>query len=802
MAYKIQFTNNTNNAPLVVNDNTINTQTSLAFPGRNVVGFSTIIGEDFLHLLENFADSASPSNPVEGQLWYDNSEGSTQLRIYDGLNWIPAGSVNKSTKAPNSGSVGDLWIDTLHQQLYLYSGTNWVLVGPTFSSGLKSGLQVEIILDSLGIEKTILSTYLNDQIISIYSTAAFIPKTTISGFTTIKPGINISTNSFSDGSIGTKLWGTAEKAESLIVNGTTISAASFLRSDSEGLTTYPLSVKTDTGISVGTENQLKLQLSGSVGTLYHSTSQSALDLKLNISGQATTIMRLDATTGNVGINNLNPQAKLDVAGTAKISGDVHITSVTDSLTSSTGALIVDGGVTIQGNVNLNSDTYNSGTLYLNYGEGLSQSGGPYPGMMPTTDSNIDLGGTNSSMGYYPFGTIYANKFVAANQGSFVGNLTGNISGNSISTTRLQASTRFTMDGDVTSSGFSFDGLTGGTAYAIDTTVGTLGFVSKTGSGPYFVTFAIVIQPVKPPVGNSYIVSGNNNPSYNGSYTATGSTTTTITLQYNTNPGVYGAGTTTITAGTGLVKTFTTKLGSDLIASKEEVTDSSDSDVLLIYRPSAGLRKTSKPNFVKTLPLVPVGSIFPFAGLREKVPTGYLLCDGSEQEQAKYLDLFSVIGYTYGDPLKLKGRYSFKIPDLRGRFALGLDNMDNGNTVSTINGAQKTITTPANVVTDPAAKTIGNVSGSQTYTLDINNVPPHQHKLVGDKGTQFYALNTTTTTPTDSGSSKNLGAASSGGQRIDRTGDILFGPTAAQPLTVMNPFMSINYIIYAGKVYTT
>jgi microcystin-dependent protein len=801
MAYKIQFTNNSNNAPLVVNDNTINTQTSLAFPGRNVVGFSTIIGEDFLHLLENFSNSSSPSNPVEGQLWYDNSEGSTQLRIYDGLNWNPAGSVNKSAAAPNSGSAGDLWIDTLHQQLYLYSGTNWVLVGPTFSSGLKSGLQVEIVLDSLGIEKTILATYVNDQIISIYSTTFFIPKVTISGFSTIKPGINVTSNNFSDGTVTTKLWGTAEKAESLIVNGTTVSASNFLRSDSDGLTNFPILVKSDTGISVGTENQLKLQLSGSVGTIYHSTSQSALDLKVNFGGQATTLLRLDATTGNVGINNLNPQATLDVTGSARISGDVHITSTTDSLTSSTGALIVDGGVTIQGNVNLNSDTFNSGTLWLNYGEGLSQSGGPYPGLMPTTDSNINLGGADSTKGYYPFNTIYANKFIAANQGSFVGNLTGSISGNSISASKLQASTTFNMDGDVSSNGFSFDGLTGGTSYAIDISTGTNGFISKTGSGPYFVQFAIVLQSVKPPVGINYIVTGNNNPSYNGSYVSTGSTSTSITLSYTSNPGVYGSGTTTITSSAGLVKTFRTQLASSLISSKEEVTDSSDSDVLLIYRPSAGLRKTTKPNFVKSLPLVPVGSIFPFAGQRDKVPLGYLLCDGSEQEQAKYLDLFTVIGYTYGDPLKLKGRYSFKIPDLRGRFALGLDNMDNGNTVNTINGAQKTITTPANVVTDAAAKTIGNTGGRQSVILDTNNLPPHQHKLTGDKGTQFYALNASATTPTDSGASKNFGVGSNG-QRIDRTGDILFGPTTAQPLTVMNPFMSINYIIYAGKVYTS
>ena len=56
MTYNIRFTDNTNNTPLTVNDNSDNRETSLVFPGRNKKGYGVDIAENFLHLLENFAN--------------------------------------------------------------------------------------------------------------------------------------------------------------------------------------------------------------------------------------------------------------------------------------------------------------------------------------------------------------------------------------------------------------------------------------------------------------------------------------------------------------------------------------------------------------------------------------------------------------------------------------------------------------------------------------------------------------------------------------------------------------------------
>ena len=90
MAYTINFTDVSNKGSITVEDNTLNVQTSLSFPGRNTTAYGTAINENFLHLLENFAAPNPPANPAEGQVWYDNSTTVNQLKVYDGTNWVEA----------------------------------------------------------------------------------------------------------------------------------------------------------------------------------------------------------------------------------------------------------------------------------------------------------------------------------------------------------------------------------------------------------------------------------------------------------------------------------------------------------------------------------------------------------------------------------------------------------------------------------------------------------------------------------------------------------------------------------------
>jgi hypothetical protein len=84
MPYTINFTDVTNKGSVTVEDNDINTQTSLSLVGRNTTSYGVEFNQNFLKILENFANTTSPSSPVEGQLWYDSTSGNEQLKVYDG----------------------------------------------------------------------------------------------------------------------------------------------------------------------------------------------------------------------------------------------------------------------------------------------------------------------------------------------------------------------------------------------------------------------------------------------------------------------------------------------------------------------------------------------------------------------------------------------------------------------------------------------------------------------------------------------------------------------------------------------
>lgn len=58
---------------------------------------------------------------------------------------------------------------------------------------------------------------------------------------------------------------------------------------------------------------------------------------------------------------------------------------------------------------------------------------------------------------------------------------------------------------------------------------------------------------------------------------------------------------------------------------------------------------------------------------EKVPSGWLLCDGQEYSRKNYANLFAVLGETWGQG---DGYTTFNVPDLRGMFLRGLDNGKN------------------------------------------------------------------------------------------------------------------------------
>ena len=72
MAYKI---NNTFGTLLVtLADGTIDVATTdLALIGKGYAGFGEKLNENLVKLLENFNNTTAPSNKIQGQLWFDQT---------------------------------------------------------------------------------------------------------------------------------------------------------------------------------------------------------------------------------------------------------------------------------------------------------------------------------------------------------------------------------------------------------------------------------------------------------------------------------------------------------------------------------------------------------------------------------------------------------------------------------------------------------------------------------------------------------------------------------------------------------
>jgi microcystin-dependent protein len=249
---------------------------------------------------------------------------------------------------------------------------------------------------------------------------------------------------------------------------------------------------------------------------------------------------------------------------------------------------------------------------------------------------------------------------------------------------------------------------------------------------------------------------------------------------------------------GNTKTFTTTLTSTLISSKDEPFPliSTPQDTVLVFRPSLGLIKETRNTFVADL-AVPIGAILPYAGA--EAPYGYILCDGSELEQTKYSDLYDVIGTTYNGATALNGINTFKVPDLRGRFPLGKDNMDNAFTVPNSTGGFIDAG-GGNVdrVSGTAPDNLGDSGGQSANTLTVLNLPDHEHNMKGSTGQQYFATRVDSAIPSDVGSFSEKGPTTVGqSQYIPSSGGIKTSGTLGQEFSVINPFLTLNYIIHSG-----
>jgi microcystin-dependent protein len=735
--YNVPFTDTAANpTPIRVDDQTLNqSSTSITFVGKNYPEFSVPIGKNFLHLLENFASNTAPANPITGQLWYDTDSEtvppSPQLLVYDGTNWTEAGATKKGSAQPaaENSIAGDLWSDTANQQLYLFNGSNWILVGPQYNLGSDSGIRSEEIIDrdTDGI-KTVLTCFINGIRVAVISKDDFYPKSAIAGFERIRQGVNISTADFdTDGLILNKFWGTSEKSDALIVGNNVVPAANFLRSDIVSTTNFGINIRNTAGLKIGDSLETSLVSASGVTTLSNKTPNSVIFIApTGVSGVPSEVVTVTGTT-QVGINKTNPGyfpdgitiANLDIVGNVRQTGQLLVENSTDTTSSTTGAIFTPGGIGVAKSVFIGTGGKLTVQNKVTVGTTSTYTDSV---VTPTADVTYDLGASARK-----FRNVYSQAFFGTSfTGNFNGNLTGNITGTS---SALATNTIFKLTGDVSSSVIEFNGgqpkptrtitraqRTGSTARVFT------GAVNHEFQINWFIQLTCTTNP-------TYNVT--NQPITNLGYDSTYG----YWFEYSTTTsGIIAAATVTGSVAPKSGGQFITSISDDLIANRTAVLDSLDADYFLVYRATEtpSLRKINKATLFSTSGTVPTGSVFPYAGMT--VPVGYLLCDGSEQSQGQYPELFSVIGNTYGtgiynaisNPTGLLGYQTFRIPDLRGRFPVGPETMDNTTTVS--------ILTQAVGATRNAITTTGAISATFVVaTASINNGPFQNGKVLTGHG---------------------------------------------------------------------
>lgn len=462
MAYEVPFTDSTNKGTITVDDNALNTETSVTLIGRNLQDYGQALNKNFLQLLENFADTNSPLNPVEGQLWYDTTDGAEQLKIYDGTNWVAAGGLKKGTSEPSvvNSVIGDLWVDTTNSQLKLYTGAGWILVGPNYSDGNPTGAIPEIIVDTNNVQRTVIKNYAKDisgnsVVVSIISDVEFQPKAVLNGFSRIYKGITMANFGTANEA---KIRGTSARTDAVLKSGEAIDGSRLPVLDVENTFSQKIIVNNDNGVDIGSPTKGRIIAQGTGFVLQSNQPGGNLDLQVNNSGTLTTALRVKSDTFiGIGQNNLNPTAELDVLGDAKISNTLEITGNNASTGPTNGDLVVTGGVGIGGQLSVGENVKISSTS----GDIIAAD------HLPDTANVREIGSVT-----LPYKSLHVNTITTGSINPIAGNLivNGSVTGNAGTSSKLVSPTTFQISGDVSSAGFSFDGQTGGSTKTFVTTI--------------------------------------------------------------------------------------------------------------------------------------------------------------------------------------------------------------------------------------------------------------------------------------------------------------------------------------------
>lgn len=331
---------------VIVEDGTINNSLDIFLVGKNFSGYGEVQNQNLIYLLENFAGSQPPSNPLNGQLWYDTIN--KKIKVYDeSISVWKSTTTEVSNTPPNGRSIGDLWWDSVNNQLYGYNGSSYVLIGPQSIPGFGTTQIKTITLNDINNNAyTVLASYVNDSVVFVVSNEEFELNLTsqlnLGGstvFKNIKKGITLfnTTNEIDEGVTqgSSIIWGSS--SNSLKLNG--YSSTDFWLKSENDLTNFTDLIKlSDEGFTLGQDNDLSvfiqngtsnLSEDGLVPIIRSNTSNIIKFQTLNFGNNYFTPLKLVGSNILPGISNLT-----DIGSSTLTFKDVYAQNFNGTLISS------------------------------------------------------------------------------------------------------------------------------------------------------------------------------------------------------------------------------------------------------------------------------------------------------------------------------------------------------------------------------------------------------------------------------------------------------------------------------------
>lgn len=399
MSYSLNKSNGT--VLVTIEDGTTDSSSSsLTFVGQNYVGYGEILQENLVKLLENFARSAAPANPLVGQLWWDTSTNILKVRA-SGSTWKPIASSTAAPAAPGGANVGDFWFDTIKDQVKVWAGNGWIVVGPPYERGQDTIANALAVTDTLTVNHTLMTLYVGGQIRAILNPDLdFTPSNIIPGFSTIKQGFNLA-SSFSPAT--TTYHGTVQNAVTL----QSLAPTDFLRSGQNEVIGGNLLINSDDGLWIGTGGKFRATIDSISGTttLRSRTNGAGLTLAGTFNNTQVNFLTSDAATGLLTVAG-NPTAAFGIA--TKNYVDTNITAVSSVLRNDIDSNVIAinaalGTLTTEIN-NVNTYALNLNSTKANIAS-AEFSGVPKAPTRTVTTSNTAIATTAFVHSVLPYGSI-------------------------------------------------------------------------------------------------------------------------------------------------------------------------------------------------------------------------------------------------------------------------------------------------------------------------------------------------------------------------------------------------------------